>query len=188
VIKDEEILAVYNQGPDAVITLVKNLFQGFELHIKLLEARIKQLEGQINTNSKNSGKPPSSDGPARTKSQRKKSGKKSGAQKGHTGHTLEMTPEPDKILTHRVTQCQDCGASIAGQKPDSIERRQVVDTPPLKLEVTEHRAECKTCHICGTRNKAVFPEGVNQPVQYGPPDQGTGRLHESVSAHSLRSG
>ena len=79
-----------------------------------------------------------------------------------------MTPEPDKILTHRVTQCQDCGASIAGQKPDSIERRQVVDTPPLKLEVTEHRAECKTCHICGTRNKAVFPEGVNQPVQYGP--------------------
>jgi transposase len=168
VITDDDIRAVYNQGPDAVIALVRNLIQTFELQIAMHEARIKHLESQINTNSGNSGKPPSSDCFVKPKSQRIKSGKKSGAQKGHPGYTLEMTPEPDKILTHKVTICQDCGALLIDQKPDFLERRQVVDIPPLKLEVTEHQAECKTCHACGAHNKAVFPEGVNQPVQYGP--------------------
>jgi len=119
---DEEIRAVCNQGPDAVIALVRNLVQAFELQIAIHEARIKQLENQINTNSRNSGKHPSSDGLARTKSQRTKSGKKSGAQKGHPGHTLEMTPAPDKIVIHEVTHCQDCGALLVDQRPDSIER------------------------------------------------------------------
>jgi hypothetical protein len=55
-IKDEEILAVYNQGPDAVIALVRELFKSFEFQVTVLDARIKHLENQINTNSKNSGK------------------------------------------------------------------------------------------------------------------------------------
>ena len=164
---DDEIRAIYEKGPDAVIALIRDLFKGFELQIAVFEARIRELESRINTNSRNSGKPPSSDGPARTKSQRKKSGKKSGAQKGHPGHTLEMTSKPDKVEMHRVTQCQHCGASLPG-RTESFERRQVVDTPPLKLEVTEHQAEQKTCPVCGVCNKASFPEGVNRPVQYGP--------------------
>jgi transposase len=168
VIKDEEILAIYNQGPDAVIALVREMFKSFEFQVAILDARIKHLENQINTNSRNSGKPPSSDGLARTKSQRKKSGKKSGAQKGHPGHTLEMVPIPDKVKVHKVEQCCQCGVCLAGQKPESVERRQVVDMPPLKLEVTEHRAEQKTCPHCGAFNKASFPVEVTQPVQYGP--------------------
>jgi len=174
-VKREEILAVYNQGPDAVVALVEGLIANFEriyqqqaLQITVLEARVKHLENQINTNSRNSGKPPSSDGLARTKSQRKKSGKKSGAQKGHPGHTMEMVPIPDKVKIHKVEQCCQCGVCLADQKPESVERRQVVDMPPLKLEVTEHQAEQKTCPHCGTRNKASFPEGITQPVQYGP--------------------
>jgi transposase len=162
-VKREEILAVYNAGSDAVVTLIEGLL----LQITVLEARVKHLESRINTNSRNSGKPPSSDGFKRTKSLRKKSGKKSGAQKGHPGHTLKMVNHPDKIEVHRVTHCKDCGTNLPDQAKAS-ERRQVMDTPPLKLEVTEHRAEQKTCHICGAVNKAGFPEGVNQPVQYGP--------------------
>ena len=161
--KREEFQAIYDQGPDAVFAFVETLIA----QTAVLSARVKELESRINTNSRNSGKPPSSDGLARTKSLRKKSGKKSGAQKGHPGHTLEMTSKPDKIEVHRVTQCQHCGASLPGSA-ESFERRQVVDTPPLKLEITEHQIEQKTCPVCGVCNKASFPESVKRPVQYGP--------------------
>ena len=153
--KREEFRVIYEQGPDAVFALVETLVA----QVTVLTARVKELESRINTNSRNSGKPPSSDGLARTKSLRKKSGKKSGAQKGHPGHTLKMTPKPDKIEVHQVTQCRHCGASLPG-RAESFEKRQVVDTPPLKLEVTEHQAEQKTCPACGVCNKASFPEGV----------------------------
>jgi transposase len=103
-----------------------------------------------------------------TKSQRTKSGKKSGAQKGHPGHTLEMMPVPHKVQVHKVEQRCQCGVCLADQAAESVERRQVFDIPPLNLVVTEHRAERKTCPICGACNKASFPEGITQPVQYGP--------------------
>ena len=160
----EEFQIIYDKGSDAAYAL----FDGLLFQVNVLAARVKQLENQLNTNSRNSGKPPSSDGFARTKSLRKKTGKKSGAQKGHPGHTLEMVDHPDRVHRHKVTQCHDCGACLADRPAESIERRQVMDTPPLKLEITEYQAERKTCHICGTVNKADFPDGVNHPVQYGP--------------------
>ncbi len=63
-----------------------------------LEARLAELERRLGLNSRNSGKPPSSDGlnkpPAskdkrrRSRSLREKSGRKPGGQKGHKGETL----------------------------------------------------------------------------------------------------
>ena len=51
-----------------------------------LRKRVEELESQINKNSSNSSKPPSSDGYKRTiKNNRIKSGKKIGGQKGHEG-------------------------------------------------------------------------------------------------------
>ena len=46
--------------------------------------------------------------------------------------------------------------------------RQVLDLPePRPLIVTEHRAHGCRCAACGTQTRAVFPEGVTAPVQYG---------------------
>ena len=71
----EEIRTVYEQGPEAVIALIEQLFlvirqqQGQiarqEEQIAQLQARVKELEDRLATNSRNSSKPPSSDGPAK---------------------------------------------------------------------------------------------------------------------------
>lgn len=134
-----------------------------------LRDRVQTLEEQIAKDSRNSHKPPSSDGLSKPKpkSLRKKSKRKSGGQPGHPGHTLRRVEKPDRIVPHPVECCADCGRSLTGQKPDRVERRQVHDLPEPKLEVTEHQAEVKTCP-CGCVNRGAFPPEAAAPVQYGP--------------------
>jgi hypothetical protein len=67
---------------------------------------ISELERYLGFNSSNSSKPPSSDGlkkPARVRSLRERSKKRSGGQKGHKVETLRQSSEPDKIEDHCTT-------------------------------------------------------------------------------------
>ena len=64
--------------------------------------------------------------------------------------------------------CKECGHTLENVEIKAYERRQVFDIPPVNLTVTEHRSQIKTCPHCGRLNKAVFPELVKYPVQYGP--------------------
>ncbi len=166
----EDILGVYAEGPEAVVALVQTLcsiIQQQATRIAELEERVKSLEDQINKNSRNSSKPPSTDTFRKIKGQRKPSGKSVGGQKGHTGHTLEMAEKPDHEVVHQVIKCEFCGRSLCDAEAASYERRQVFDLPPIKVEVFEHQAESKICPNCGCLNKATFPKEVAYPVQYG---------------------
>jgi transposase len=180
----EEIRAAYVQGEEGVVALIAQLVSAFvavlqqqrervarqqEL-IGQLEARIQALEDQQAKNSRNSHKPPSSDGPQkpRPQSQRKRSSKKTGGQPGHPGHTLKAVAHPKHVQVHRVQQCAHCRAGLDEIPASGYEARQVFDLPPLRIEVTEHRVEVKCCPECGQTNTAEFPARVSQPVQYGP--------------------
>lgn len=137
--------------------------------IAKLERRIEELEARLGMNSRNSSKPPSSDGyqkPA-PRSLREKSGRRPGGQAGHKGETLEMSETPDKVIVHRVTRCATCGESLEGVVAADVERRQVFDLPPRTPEVVEHRAETAVCPACGHRTTAAFPEEVMASAQYG---------------------
>jgi transposase len=133
-----------------------------------LKKRVKHLEDQLNQNSRNSSKPPSSDGFNRPNPQslRGKSDKKSGGQPGHKGHRLEMKDDPDHTMTYSVTSCKKCGHSLENIAAQSFQRRQVYDLL-VKVECTEHRAESTCCPDCNHANQAVFPNDVPYPVQYG---------------------
>src|SRR5215831_5101036 len=77
--------------------------------VTLLLARVQELEARLAKDSHNSGKPPSTDGLARTrKSLRKKSGKQPGGQLGHRGETLRLGATPDELLEHRPLVCRAC--------------------------------------------------------------------------------
>jgi transposase len=138
--------------------------------VSALTERVKELENNQKKDSSNSSKPPSTDigKLVRPKSLRGTSDKKPGGQPGHEGHTLQSTATPDLIENHSVESCKCCGKELSRVKASGYETRQVFDLPPIKLSVTEHRSEVKTCPCCNTVNRGSFPAGVDQPVQYGP--------------------
>ena len=159
-----KLRAIFEAGFEAVYRLVKK--QSDE--ILSLKKRIKALEDRLNQNSSNSSRPPSADWPKKVKNLREKTGKAPGGQKGHKGHNLKMVDCPDHVTVHKVSTCRGCGRSLKDTQATGYRKRQVFDLPPIKVEVEEHRAEEKCCPHCGNYNKAPFPEGIDQPAQYGP--------------------
>jgi transposase len=173
----EAILAVHERGADAVVELVEDLSARLadqQQTIASLTARLNELEDRLAKNSRNSGKPPSSDGISKPKpkSLRRKSGKKPGGQKGHPGTTLSSVENPEHVVVHSPEECEGCGGLLSPREAGEVsgyERRQVVDVPALlALEVTEHRARRKRCFGCGTTTTAPFPTEASAAVAYGP--------------------
>lgn len=162
----EQLITLAKKDPEAIADLVLSLLD----KIDDLERRIETLE----LNSRNSSKPPSSDkgnfsNPPKPKSLRGKSTKKQGGQHGHKGHTLEKSESPDIIIEHELPSdlcCQNCKNVIAVEVT-AHQSRQVFDIPPIKMQVTEHRAQQCKCPHCDVSITADFPPEVTAPVQYG---------------------
>jgi transposase len=86
---------------------------------------------------------------------------------------MELTDHPDKKVRHRPAKCGCCGKSLKNAPVTAVERRQVIDIPPVKAVTTEHPMLTLKCG-CGCETKAQAPDGVTAPVQYGPRIMGSG--------------
>ena len=162
----EDVHAAYVQGEEAVLALVGEL----TALLLNLQARVDALEDHLGKNSRNSSKPPSSDGlqKPRTRSLRQAVGKRAGRSQATRAIRCTAVAQPDHPQLHPVERCGHCGASLQEVPPSAYERRQVFELPPVRMAVTEHRAEIKHCPHCGQTTKGAFPPEVTQPVQYGP--------------------
>lgn len=143
--------------PDAVVDLILSL-----------EKRIEELEARLKMNSRNSSRPPSSDGLNKPspKSLRKKSQRTGGGQPGHEGKTLEQVQCPDQSHELKLDRCPNSGVALDETQIVGTIKRQVFDLPNPKLEVTEYSA-CVYRLDNGKLIHADFPEGVDSAVQYG---------------------
>ncbi len=62
--------------------------------------------------------------------------------KGREGHTLAFNPEPDIVQTHRPWECDHCQTPLSADMVASgVNKRQVLDLPPLRFVTTEHQVE-----------------------------------------------
>jgi hypothetical protein len=140
--------------------------------IDALKARVMELEDRLGGNSKNSSRPPSTDGPGRAKPSpkplRKRSGRPPGGQQGHEGSTLSQVEDPDLVVEHRPGVCSGCGEPLAADAETMGWRaRQVFELPPVRPVVTEHRAALVACR-CGCSTWGAFPVEASAPACYGP--------------------
>ena len=156
---------------DGLIRELWPLVRDLMAQVTALQAKVVELEARLAQNSRNSSKPPSSDGLSKPKpkpkSLRKPGSKPTGGQKGHRGHTLKKVAEVDRVVTHAPPACCDgCQAPLG--EIAVVETRQVFDLPTLRFEVAEHQALAGQCVACGKICRGEFPEGISAPVQYGP--------------------
>ena len=135
-----------------------------------LKRRLAELGALVGKDSHNSSLPPSSDPPGarRTRSLRRPTGKRVGGQPGHRGSTRQPEAHPDEVVTHAPAACRACGCALSAAPATQVERRQLIEVPPVHLLVVEHRSETRRCASCGTETKAPFPAHVTAPVCYGP--------------------
>jgi transposase len=140
-----------------------------ELRAEIAELRAEnaELKRRLGMNSKNSSKPPSSDGLAKPTSLRKPSGRGPGKPKGAPGGALLQVAEPDETRVHVPAACSSCAADLSGAEMVSVEKRQVFDLPEIRLRVVEHQIQRRRCG-CGVATAAAAPPQVAAPAQYGP--------------------
>jgi transposase len=140
-----------------------------------LEAIVAELRARLDQSSRNSSKPPSSDGYAKEpaeknkkRSLRRRSGRKPGGQHGHKGHRLERREDPDRTVLHAVEVCECCGRDLSGEPIVESQCRQVFDLPEMpSLECVEHWIHKRRCE-CGHLTSSGFPAEATAPTCYGP--------------------
>ena len=142
-----------------------------EVENAALKAENGELKAKLGKNSRNSSKPPSTDGLGKPppRSLRRKSGRKAGKQPGAPGAGLAQVVVPDDEVPHFPSSCGRCSRSLdRSAVTDAVVRRQVFDLPQFRFEVTEHQMFALRCGGCDAVTRAEAPVWASAPAVYGP--------------------
>jgi transposase len=122
-----------------------------------LQDRVETLEARLHQHSTTSSRPSSSDAPS-TKPRRRtgaKTGRKGGGKPGHPGHR-QVRLAPTMVEDVLPESCA-CGRSeFARIRPSYT--HQVIERPPIEVEVTHWVVHQGRCVGCGRWHKAPVPE------------------------------
>jgi transposase len=158
-----EAEALYDSG--------KNPTVGKLLELDQENKTLKAKNAALSTDSINSSKPPSSDGPQVKKVKKRLSRRKRGGQKGHKGKKRDILPEGemDHIVNIYPQTCEKCCKTLTPDEsgePSRPLRHQVFDLPEIHPIKTEYRCHELACS-CGHVNRAALPPEVDES-NFGP--------------------
>jgi transposase len=166
-IKDPIVIEIINK----LLKIIKDLETQAQIQIQILTEENADLRRRVNMNSRNSHKPPSTDGFKKIIKKfdsTKTDAKKLGGQVGHKGQSLSFSEMVDEVIEIKAQTCEKCQHEFSSDDiVEGVERHQVYDIPPPKTTVKEYRALKCLCKHCGHIQKGSFPKEARTSVQYG---------------------
>jgi transposase len=130
-----------------------------------LQERGEILEARLTQNSATSHRPPSSDSPYKQPRQRTTATapRKAGGKPGHPGHRQVLLP-PTTVCEVRPERCACGNTALALLRP--YYTHQVLELPPITMDVTHWVLYQGWCPDCGRWSKAQVP--AEHATGYGP--------------------
>jgi transposase len=151
----------WEQTPLAVQAYVRTLCD----EVAQLQNRVETLETRLQQNSTTSSRPPSSDSPYKKPRLRTTAAtpRKAGGKPGHPGHHQVLLP-PTTVQELRPERCTCGNTTFALTTP--YHTHQVLELPPIAIEVTHWVLHQGWCPDCGRWSKAQVP--AEHATGYGP--------------------
>jgi transposase len=130
-----------------------------------LHDRVETLEARLKQNSTTSSQPPSADSPYKKPRRRMTSTtpRKAGGKPGHQGHRQGLLA-PTRVVEVRPGPCVCGNTAFAVTRP--YYTHQVIELPPIAMEVTHWVWHQGWCQTCGGWSQAHGP--AEQASGYGP--------------------
>ncbi len=158
--RDQRITELESQVASQAAKLVAKDVEIADLKSRLdeLTKLVLALKEQLDRNSSNSGKPPSSDSPDQRAERRGKgkTGGKRGGQPGHSGSKRELVP-PEQVSEFKnlfPPECENCWAALPQTPDPSAQRFQTIELPQPKAHVIEWLQHCVACPGCNHKTWA----------------------------------
>src|SRR5262249_37210565 len=151
----------WEQTPLAVQAYVRTLRD----EVAQLQNRVETLETRLQQNSTTSSRPPSSDSPYKKPRLRTTAAtpRKAGGKPGHPGHHQVLFP-PTTVQELRPERCTCGNTTFALTTP--YHTHQVLELPPIAMQVTHWILHQGWCPACGHWSKAQVP--AEHATGYGP--------------------